>query len=160
MTAMIAVLQPFDQSTLERMRDLDPVVQRYRTRFALFDWSSIGSAPQARARPSRPSQERLSQGGTGSHRRTSGLHAALASLPAGSSPAGARTGLSSLRGSPAALWFRCGQNRPQCASFEPHAPEPGPEPLDRPVHPNRARPPSRDPWPAQAVSPSKIRSRA
>lgn len=41
MTAMIPVLQPFDQSTLERMRDLDPVVQRYRTRFALFDWSSI-----------------------------------------------------------------------------------------------------------------------
>jgi hypothetical protein len=38
---MIAVLRPFDQSTLERMREADPIVQRYRARFALFDWSTI-----------------------------------------------------------------------------------------------------------------------
>ena len=41
MSAMIAVLRPFDQSTLEQMRQVDPIVQRYRALFALFDWSAI-----------------------------------------------------------------------------------------------------------------------
>jgi hypothetical protein len=41
MSAMIPVLRPFDQSTLEQMRQVDPIVQRYRALFALFDWSSI-----------------------------------------------------------------------------------------------------------------------
>ncbi len=41
MPTMIPVLRPFDQSTLEHMREADPVVQRYRARFALFDWSAI-----------------------------------------------------------------------------------------------------------------------
>ncbi len=41
MRAIIPAVRPFDQSTLEQMRDADPVVQRYRARFALFDWSAI-----------------------------------------------------------------------------------------------------------------------
>ena len=41
MTTMIPVLPPFDQSTLQRLRDADPIVQRYRARFALFDWSGM-----------------------------------------------------------------------------------------------------------------------
>jgi hypothetical protein len=41
MTTIIPVVRPFDQSILEQMRDADPIVQRYRARFALFDWSGI-----------------------------------------------------------------------------------------------------------------------
>ena len=60
MTTMIPVLAPFDQSTVERMRDTDPVVQRYRARFALFDWSGM-DPPQQRApgRPGHPSSAYL-----------------------------------------------------------------------------------------------------
>jgi hypothetical protein len=52
MTTIIPVGRPFDQSILEQMRDADPMVQRYRARFALFDWSSI-EAPRQRG-PGRP----------------------------------------------------------------------------------------------------------
>ena len=41
MRPIIPAVRPFDQSTLEQMRNADPVVQRYRARFALFDWSAI-----------------------------------------------------------------------------------------------------------------------
>lgn len=41
MSTMIAVLRPFDQPTLDQMRAVDPIVQRYRARFALFDWSAM-----------------------------------------------------------------------------------------------------------------------
>jgi hypothetical protein len=41
MHPIIPISRQFDQSTLEQMRDADPVVQRYRARFALFDWSAI-----------------------------------------------------------------------------------------------------------------------
>ena len=41
MITIIPAVRPFDQSTLQQMRDADPVVQRYRARFALFDWSAI-----------------------------------------------------------------------------------------------------------------------
>jgi hypothetical protein len=41
MPPIIPISRQFDQSTLEQMRDADPVVQRYRARFALFDWSAI-----------------------------------------------------------------------------------------------------------------------
>jgi hypothetical protein len=41
MKSIIPAVRPFDQSTLEQMRDADPVVQRYRARFALFEWSAI-----------------------------------------------------------------------------------------------------------------------
>src|SRR5438067_1394881 len=56
MTTMIPVLQPFDQSTLQRMREVDPVVQRYRARLALFEWSGI-DAPKPRG-PGRPAHPR------------------------------------------------------------------------------------------------------
>lgn len=49
---MIPVLRPFDQSTLERMREVDPIVQRYRARFALFDWSA--SDPPKKRGPGNP----------------------------------------------------------------------------------------------------------
>jgi hypothetical protein len=52
MTPIIPVAQAFDQSTLQQMRDADPVVQRYRARFALFDWSAI-DAPCKRG-PGKP----------------------------------------------------------------------------------------------------------
>jgi len=57
---MIPVLAPFDQSTLQRMRDADPIVQRYRVRFALFDWSDIDPPPQrGPGRPGHPSSAYL-----------------------------------------------------------------------------------------------------
>ncbi|HEX9131644.1 MAG TPA: hypothetical protein VF844_05080, partial [Ktedonobacteraceae bacterium] len=52
MSPMIPDVRPFDQSTWQRMRDADPIVQRYRVRFALFDWSGI-DAPRTRG-PGRP----------------------------------------------------------------------------------------------------------
>src|SRR5712692_3731307 len=60
MTTMIPVLAPFDQSTLQRMRDADPVVQRYRAHLALFDWSDIDPPkPRAPGRPGHPSSAYL-----------------------------------------------------------------------------------------------------
>jgi hypothetical protein len=41
MRPIIPAVRPFDQSTLEQIRNADPIVQRYRARFALFDWSAI-----------------------------------------------------------------------------------------------------------------------
>lgn len=95
MTAMIAVLRPFDQSLLERMREVDPVVQRYRARFALFDWNAID-----------PPEKR----GPG-HPKSAYIKAALVrikehllstsrgpSLPAGSPTLRPGTGLSPTRG--------------------------------------------------------------
>lgn len=41
----------FDQQTLTRLLEHDPLVQRYRTLFALFDWSVV---PQPSVDPSRP----------------------------------------------------------------------------------------------------------
>jgi len=52
MPPIIPVLAPFDQSTLQRMRAVDPIVQRYRARFTLFDWSDID--PPAQRGPGRP----------------------------------------------------------------------------------------------------------
>src|SRR5712692_787587 len=55
MTPIIPVLVPFDQSTLQRMRDVDPIVQRYRARFALFDWSDLDPPkPRGPGRPGHP----------------------------------------------------------------------------------------------------------
>ncbi len=48
---MIPCSQTFDQSTMSRMLDADPVVQRYRTFFALFDWSVV---PEPAVKPSQP----------------------------------------------------------------------------------------------------------
>ncbi len=47
MTSIIPSSHQFDQSTLGCMIDADPVVQRYRARFAHFDWSAI-DAPRKR----------------------------------------------------------------------------------------------------------------
>ncbi len=41
MPPIIPISRHFDQSTLSKMIDADAVVQRYRARFALFDWSAI-----------------------------------------------------------------------------------------------------------------------
>lgn len=51
---MIAAPVPFDQSTLARLRDVDPVVQRYRAFFALLDWSLIPARDLRRAWPGSP----------------------------------------------------------------------------------------------------------
>src|SRR5207248_2143812 len=52
MPPIIPISRHFDQSTLSKMIDADSVVQRYRARFALFDWSSID--PPRRRGPGRP----------------------------------------------------------------------------------------------------------
>jgi hypothetical protein len=52
MIPIIPSSRQFDQSTLGSMIDADPVVQRYRARFALFDWSAI-DLPRQRG-PGRP----------------------------------------------------------------------------------------------------------
>src|SRR5258706_1458813 len=55
MTTMIPVLTPFDQSTLQRMRDADPIVQRYHAHFSLFEWSDIDPPkPRGPGRPAHP----------------------------------------------------------------------------------------------------------
>jgi hypothetical protein len=60
MTSMIPDARPFDQSTLQRMRDADPVVQRYRARFALFDWRCIDPPPKrGPGRPAHPTSAYL-----------------------------------------------------------------------------------------------------
>ena len=38
---MIAASSTFDQTTLAKMQELDPVVQRYRTFFAVLDWTCL-----------------------------------------------------------------------------------------------------------------------
>src|SRR5207244_8645542 len=51
LVAMIPYSQVFDQQTMTRMLDHDPVVQRYRSFFALFDWSVV---PEPVVDPSQP----------------------------------------------------------------------------------------------------------
>src|SRR5204863_10201089 len=52
--------RPFNPSTLQQMRDADPVVQRYRARFALFDWSTIDAPrPRGPGRPAHPASAYL-----------------------------------------------------------------------------------------------------
>jgi hypothetical protein len=43
LVAMIPYSRVFDQQTMTHMLEHDPVVQRYRTFFALFDWSVINA---------------------------------------------------------------------------------------------------------------------
>jgi hypothetical protein len=63
MTSIIPSRRPFDQSTLQQMRDVDPIVQRYRVRFALLDWSRI-DVPRRRGpgRPAHPPSAYLKAG--------------------------------------------------------------------------------------------------
>src|SRR5947209_20528182 len=53
MNPIIPSSQQFDQSTLGKLIDADPVVQRYRTLFALFDWTSLEPAATSSG-PGRP----------------------------------------------------------------------------------------------------------
>lgn len=46
MASIIPISQHFDQSTLSKLLDADPLVQRYRALFALFDWSQIDAPVQ------------------------------------------------------------------------------------------------------------------
>jgi hypothetical protein len=48
---MIAVSVLLDQSTLTLLLDLDPVVQRYRKFFALFDWTQLPERDACRLWP-------------------------------------------------------------------------------------------------------------
>src|SRR2546427_12513876 len=49
MSPIIPISRQFDQPTLDTIIDADPIVQRYRVRFALFDWSAI-DPPRKRGR--------------------------------------------------------------------------------------------------------------
>jgi hypothetical protein len=51
LVAMIPYSRTFDQQTMIHMLEHDPIVQRYRTFFALFDWSVV---PEPILDPSRP----------------------------------------------------------------------------------------------------------
>ncbi len=53
MPPIIAISEHFDQPTLGKIIDADPVVQRYRALFALFDWTALEPAAKA-SRPGRP----------------------------------------------------------------------------------------------------------
>jgi hypothetical protein len=53
MPPLIPISQHFDQPTLSKLLDGDPVVQRYRTLFALFDWTALQPAALA-AGPGHP----------------------------------------------------------------------------------------------------------
>src|SRR2546421_8490982 len=60
MTTIIPSVRPFNPSTLQQMRDADPVVQRYRAGFALFDWSTIDAPrPRGPGRPAHPASAYL-----------------------------------------------------------------------------------------------------
>src|SRR6266566_6139263 len=52
MNPIIPFSPHFDQSTLSKLIDADPVVQRYRQLFALLDWSAVD--PVATTGPGRP----------------------------------------------------------------------------------------------------------
>ena len=52
MNPIIPFSPHFDQSTLGKLIDADPVVQRYRQLFALFDWSALD--PVTTTGPGRP----------------------------------------------------------------------------------------------------------
>jgi len=56
MTPIIPSSQQFDQPTLGKLMDVDPVVQRYRTLFALFDWTALDppAKPSGPGRPAHP----------------------------------------------------------------------------------------------------------
>src|SRR6266571_6587648 len=56
MASIIPISQHFDQPTLSKLIDADPVVQRYRTLFALFDWTALEPAvrPSGPGRPAHP----------------------------------------------------------------------------------------------------------
>ena len=51
--SMIPESRVFDQPTMTRMMEYDPLVQRYRTFFDQLDWSVV---PEPPADPSRPGQ--------------------------------------------------------------------------------------------------------
>jgi hypothetical protein len=50
MTSIIPISRQLDQPTMHHLMAADAVVQRYRTLFALFDWSQI-DPPRKRGRP-------------------------------------------------------------------------------------------------------------
>src|SRR5712691_9450334 len=53
MPPIIPISQQFDQPTLGKLIDPDPVVQRYRAFFALFDWTAL-EPPAKASGPGRP----------------------------------------------------------------------------------------------------------
>src|SRR5436305_9410548 len=56
MSPIIPSSRQFDQPTLSKLIDADRVVQRYRTLFALFDWTALEPAvkPSGPGRPAHP----------------------------------------------------------------------------------------------------------
>lgn len=56
MPPIIPISPHFDQSTLSKLIDADPVVQRYCTLFALFDWTALQPTvkPSGAGRPAHP----------------------------------------------------------------------------------------------------------
>src|SRR5438445_13822544 len=52
MAPIIPISRQFDQPTLGKLIDADSVVHRYRTLFALFDWTAL--QPAATSGPGRP----------------------------------------------------------------------------------------------------------
>src|SRR2546430_10715382 len=56
MPPIIPSSQQFDQPTLGKLIDTDPVVQRYRRLFALFDWTALDppAKPSSPGRPAHP----------------------------------------------------------------------------------------------------------
>src|SRR6266702_3527925 len=56
MPPIIPISRQFDQTMLGKLIDTDPVVQRYRTLFALFDWTALEqpAKPSGPGRPAHP----------------------------------------------------------------------------------------------------------
>src|SRR2546425_4077654 len=56
MPPIIAISAHFDQPTLGKILDADPIVQRYRVLFALFDWTALErtATTSGRGRPAHP----------------------------------------------------------------------------------------------------------
>src|SRR5712691_2944316 len=61
MPPIIPISQQFDQPTMGKLIDADPLVQRYRSQFALFDWTALEPAvkPTGPGRPAHPKRAYL-----------------------------------------------------------------------------------------------------
>src|SRR2546428_13750919 len=95
-----------------KLIDANPLVQRYRSQFALFDWTALEPAVKPTG-PGRPAHSPSAYVKALLVRigRTSQFDAPLAGLLAGPSPAGARTGLPSAPGLQRVLWLPCQPDR-------------------------------------------------
>src|SRR5712691_9516642 len=148
MTPIIPISLQFDQPTLGKLIEADPIVQRYCGLFALFDWTPLEPAarPSSPGRPAHPPSAYVKAllVRIGEHlSSTPRWRAYLLDHPRH----GPRTGLPSAPGRHRAVWLACREDGAQRGPFERRPAHPGEPVAYRLVRPNGAGPPGRDPRP-------------